>query len=364
VHPPEGHTPLGAPPDDADRGRGGGRRISGSSATVHAAPELQGIQRLVHAAGLPALGCLLLVWSLTTLVGDVRWGPFSVLPVAFACLSPLIALPAILMIAMSVQRRRWATLVLPAAAVGLPWSFVVAYAIPADPPSGPTVPLRAMIVTAQDGQADAADIVAAVRSQRTDLLVVTELSSGLAHDITAAGLDRALVPRYVRVPDAGGSAAEGIAIYSRFAIDEKLVSTLPGTRWPAVVATVTVGPTQVTLVAGHASRPSAAHLDRWRRDLAAFRDVARIKGPVLVLANLDATPWNPQYRSVVSGRLHDAGDVLGQGLRPTWPTWAPVPLLATDHALVAGLGVTELNALAVKGSDHRALSVGLAVPTS
>jgi endonuclease/exonuclease/phosphatase (EEP) superfamily protein YafD len=244
----------------------------------------------------------------------------------------------------------------------LPWSFVVGYALPADPPAGETVPLRAMIVTAHDGTADAGDIAAAVRSQRTDVLVVTELSSALAHDLTP-GLPEGMLARYVSVPDPGASPAAGIGIYSRFPIDGKQATRLAGTHWPAVVVPVPVGRTTVTLVAGHAVQPSTGHLDRWRRDLAAFRAAERIKGPVLVLVNLNATPWNPQYRRIVSGRLHDAADVLGRGLRPTWPTWSPVPLLSTDHALVAGLGVSELSALSVKGSDHRALSVGLRVPT-
>jgi endonuclease/exonuclease/phosphatase (EEP) superfamily protein YafD len=219
-----------------------------------------------------------------------------------------------------------------------------------------------MIVTAHDGAADAGDIAAAVRSQRSDVLVVTELSSALAHDL-APGLPEGMLARYVSVPDPGDSPAAGLGIYSRFPIDAEQATHLAGTHWPAVVVPVTVGRTTVTLVAGHAVQPSTDHLDRWRRDLAAFRAAERIKGPVLVLVNLNATPWNPQYRRIVSGRLHDAADVLGRGLRPTWPNWSPVPLLSTDHALVAGLGVSELSALSVKGSDHRALSVGLRVPT-
>lgn len=319
---------------------------------------------MLHLAWPPVLGALLLGWSLTTLVGDVRWGPLSVVPVVLACTSPLTSLAAVPMAAVLVQHRRWASLVLPVAAALLPWSFVVNYALAADPPAGPAVPLRALLVTAQDGHAAAGDVAGAARSQRTDLLVVTELSNRLAHDLAAPGLlPDGLVPRYVRVPD-DGSAAGGIGVYSRFAIDEKRVRTLRGTRWPAVVAAVPVGPAVVTLVAGHVARPTSGHLDRWRRDLDAFRGAERIRGPVLVLANLDATPWNPQFRWVVSGRLHDAADVLGQGLRPTWPRWTPVPLLATDHALVAGLGVTDVDALAVDGSDHRALAVGLRVPTA
>jgi endonuclease/exonuclease/phosphatase (EEP) superfamily protein YafD len=218
-----------------------------------------------------------------------------------------------------------------------------------------------MLVTAQDGHADAADIADVVRSQRPDLLVVTELSAALAHELTAAGLPDGLTPRYAVVPDGGDPPTAGIGIYSRFAVSDTRV--LPGLEWPGVVTRVMVGRTPVTLVAAHAVQPSTGHLDRWRRDLTAVRSAERIKGPVLVLANLNATPWNAQYRWVVSGRLHDSGDVLGRGLRPTWPNWSPVPLLPTDHALVAGLGVTELAALPIEGSDHRALSVGLVVPT-
>ena len=59
-----------------------------------------------------------------------------------------------------------------------------------------------------------------------------------------------------------------------------------------------------------------------------------------------------------------ANAFLGRGLRPTWPNWSPVPLLPTDHALVAGLGVTEQTSLPIDGTDHRALSVCLAVPVA
>ena len=335
-----------------DRPRGEGRRISQPS----------GVRRFVRAAVLPALGTLLLAWAMTTLVGDVRWGPFSVVPVAFASVSPLIVVAALPVIVIAIQRRRWAALVPAAVAAGLPWIFVIGYALPADPPAGTTVPLRAMIVTAHDGTADAADIVTAVRAQRPDLLVVTELSAQLAHDLAVAGLPDGLAARYVSVPEAGTSPAAGIGVYSRFTVDG--VRPLPGTHWPAVTARVLVGRTPVTLVAGHAVQPSTTHLDRWRRDLSAFRAAELLKGPVLELVNLNATPWNAQFRWMVSGRLHDAADVLGRGLRPTWPAWSPLPLLATDHALVAGLGVSELSALPVAGSDHRALSVGLVVPVS
>jgi endonuclease/exonuclease/phosphatase (EEP) superfamily protein YafD len=310
---------------------------------------------------LPTVSAVLLGWALMTLVGDVRWGPLSVLPVGLASMSPLLLVPALVVVTMAARRRSWVSVVLAAAAGVLPWTFVVGYIVPASPPSGRAVPLRALLVTARDGTADAAAIAETARVQGADLVVVTELSSALAHDLTAAGLARRLSPRYVSVPD-DAPASAGIVVYSRYPMDK--ITAVPGTRWPAVRARLTVGRTPMTVVVGHAVQPSIGHLEAWSRDQRAFAAAARIRGPVLVLANLNATPWHPQFRRVVSGRLHDAADVLGQGLWPTWPTWSVIPLLPTDHALVAGLGVTFLGTTTLSGTDHRALTVEVQLPTT
>jgi endonuclease/exonuclease/phosphatase (EEP) superfamily protein YafD len=325
----------------------------------HPAGDVPAEPSRIPAAVLPTIGALLLAWALATLVDDVAWGPLSILPVGLASLSPLLAVPALIVITLAVRRRHWVAVVPAAAAAVLPWTFMIGYLVPAPAVQGPTKALRAMLVTARNGAAHAGEISAVARAQAADLVVVTELTPALAHDLTTAGLARTLAPRYVSVPE-GGPASAGLAIYSRYPMEE--VHPLPGTQWPAVLARVTAEGTRVTLMAGHAVQPSMDHLDGWRTDLAAFETAARVKGPVLVLANLNATPWHPQFRRLVSGRLHDAADVLGRGLRPTWPAWSVVPMLPTDHALVAGLGVTTLETVAISGTDHRALLVEVRVP--
>ena len=333
---------------------------SGAAEPAGPGQELRGDRKGVHLIGLPLAGLLLLGWSATTLVGDVHWGPLSVLPVGLASISPLVTLAAVPLVTLAIRARRWIPAVPAVLAALLPWVFVLGYASPAPQPTGATLPLRAMIVTAHDGSADATDIADAVRDQKIDLLVVTELSAALAHDLTAAGVTNRLTARWVQVPQPGDSPAAGMVIYSRFPIDG--IIRLPGTHWPAVAGTVTVDNARFTLVVGHAVKPSMDHLDLWRSDLAAFGAAATIKGPVVVLANLNATPWHPQFRRLVGGRLHDAGDVLGRGLRPTWPSWG-LPLLPTDHALVAGgVGVDDLDTTGIGGSDHRALTVALRIP--
>lgn len=360
---PSEASPYAGPAPDALPSKEQGPQAPVFADGAPQAPEPGVSRRILRAAVPPGLGFLLLAWAMTTLVGDVSWGPFGVVPVGLACLSPLTVVPAVPLVLLAIGRRRWAALVPTVAAAALPWFFVLGYVVPANPQTGSTVPLRAMIVTAHDGQADVTDIASAVGSQRIDLLVVTELSAALAHQLALAGLPDGLTPRFVSVPDPGTPAVAGIGVYSRFDVDQTRVRVLTSTQWPAVSMPVTVGRTTITLVAGHVVQPSVGNLDRWRRDLNALgAEEARTTGPVLLLANLNATPWNPQFRRLVAGRFHDAADVLGQGLRPTWPNWSPVPLLPTDHALVAGLGVSDSSALPIDGSDHRALAVGLVVP--
>src|SRR5664279_4979094 len=273
-----------------------GPRAAGSR--VRAGKQLRGAGKALHLLGLPVAAGLLLCWSLTTLIGNVNWGPLSAVPVGLASVSPLVVLVALPLITVSLRRRRPLPVVPAVVAALLPWIFVLGYASPAPEPGGATLPLRAMIVTAHDGSADAQVIAQAVADQKVDLLVVTELSGPLAHDLTVAGMTNRLTARWIMLPEQGQSPAAGIGVYSRFPVDG--FTPLAGTKWPAVTATVTVDKRRFTLIAGHAVQPSIGDLDAWRGDLAAFGTAAKVKGPVVVLVNLNATVWNAQFRYLVA----------------------------------------------------------------
>jgi endonuclease/exonuclease/phosphatase (EEP) superfamily protein YafD len=136
-----------------------------------------------------------------------------------------------------------------------------------------------------------------------------------------------------------------------------------GTTWPALTAVVDQ---RFTLVAGHAVPPVPNDVGRWQADLRALDGAARSVRPagrVVLLGNLNATPWHQPFRVLTRPGLQDAADLLGKGLRPTWPTWSPLSVVPLDHALLGPrLGVRSVDALAVRGTDHRALLVTLLVP--
>ncbi|HEX2300957.1 MAG TPA: endonuclease/exonuclease/phosphatase family protein, partial [Pseudonocardiaceae bacterium] len=77
-------------------------------------------------------------------------------------------------------------------------------------------------------------------------------------------------------------------------------------------------------------------------------------------ATLDHQP----LRALLSTGYRDAADVLGRGLRATWPTdTALAPVAAIDHVLVEPTClIRSFDTVAVPGTDHRAVVAELVVP--
>lgn len=313
---------------------------------------------------LPLIATALLAWSITSLP-DLNAPQLAVGPLAaVASMSPLATVGAVIVGALTLRSRRWITGGIAIAAGLMPWIFVLPYAVPAPTTNQPVTPVRVLVVNVQKGRAELTDISALVRKQPVDLLVVTELTSRMAHDLAVGGLDGKLVARWVSVPPptaAGAATQSGLGVWSRLPMSG--FTEVRGTHWPAVRATLETGHGTLTVVAGQAVPPTLTSGSIWTADLAALHDAARVPGPVTVLGGLNGTPWNAQFRATASHNLHDAGDVLGRGVRPTWPSWLGIPLLPLDHVLVGGkVGVQSMTGVRINGTDHRALAVTLFVP--
>jgi endonuclease/exonuclease/phosphatase (EEP) superfamily protein YafD len=110
---------------------------------------------------------------------------------------------------------------------------------------------------------------------------------------------------------------------------------------------------------GEPMRPGS----KWRSDLAELGNRARPAPESFIVGDLNAGPWHPAFRRLTRSKWRDAANVVGQGLRPTWPSWSPLPISPVDHVLVSpGLGVAGADTLAIAGSNHRALIATLVIP--
>ena len=130
----------------------------------------------------------------------------------------------------------------------------------------------------------------------------------------------------------------------------------------AVAAEVTLEGRRVTVLALHPPSPTSG-------DRAARRDavlagaagwVRETGGPVVVVGDLNSTPWSPAYQDLwLKGGLVDSA--RGAGLQPTWPDgWGPA-MIPIDHALhTPDLGTVERRTGPSFGSAHRPLLVTVA----
>jgi endonuclease/exonuclease/phosphatase (EEP) superfamily protein YafD len=138
-----------------------------------------------------------------------------------------------------------------------------------------------------------------------------------------------------------------------------------GMQWPAASCRVRAGTSTFTVITGHVAPPWPADGRRWAEELAVLRQATEhTSGSRVVVANLNAKPWHADFRRFGASGIRDVADVLGQGPRPTWPTWSLIPLLPLDHIMVTGdVGVDTVHGVVIGGSDHRGLVATLRVPT-
>jgi endonuclease/exonuclease/phosphatase (EEP) superfamily protein YafD len=149
----------------------------------------------------------------------------------------------------------------------------------------------------------------------------------------------------------------GIAVMSKTPFSELELLKHPDSFLPSYMGKITLDGVPLTLIATHPLPPtSQEHTARRNSQLAHVASAARearTSGEVLLMGDLNTTPWNP----VFGGLLRVAGlrdTRKGFGLQATWPADLPFLLLPLDHILVSpGLGVLERRTGDWNGSDHR-----------
>jgi endonuclease/exonuclease/phosphatase (EEP) superfamily protein YafD len=154
--------------------------------------------------------------------------------------------------------------------------------------------------------------------------------------------------------------AFGIAVLCRRTpIDMRVVT--PGPRWmPAIELSLPLGDGEVTIFAVHPPPPVGEGHTRTRDEV--LRTISRWAAerdePVIVVGDLNATPWSSTLRAIL-----DEGPLRSTqrfGLHATWPSGLGALGLPIDHVLVSGsLHPVRRSIEPAFGSDHRMLLVEL-----
>jgi endonuclease/exonuclease/phosphatase (EEP) superfamily protein YafD len=303
----------------------------------------------VAVGGVVTIGWALSVASLAALFGAAWW-----LLDLVANFRPLIATALLVPLGVVLglrPLRRPAAVVFAVAAlanVAVMWPYLVATAPRAS--AGEALEVVSYNVGISSPERDEA--MRWVGDQTPDLVFLYESSFEWEDSIMRVGLPLEIV---ASVP-AGRLA--GITVLARPELNARPVDT-PFDPSQGLGVAVDLGGRSIEVVGLHP--PSPINPGRaGRRDalLAAAGDwVANRTSPVLVVGDLNATPWSHAFRSLLRrGSLSDS--LRGRGMQPSWPAgWGPL-MIPIDHALsTEGLVVTERATGPDLGSTHVPLRV-------
>ncbi len=215
-------------------------------------------------------------------------------------------------------------------------------------------------------QSDHAALFARLAADPPDLLLFTELPNGGAN--LPPDLAARLPHRSMEMPL--GRSIYDVQLYSRWPLRD--LTGIEGVAAQQVLAARICRDMPddcLTLIGMHAQMPLAppgpAGAKRDRQLLAVAKLARQApNGRVLLIGDLNATPWSPGFRAMLEAcGLRDTAPMLGlAGLAPTWPSWLPGWLgLNIDHALIGrGLTLRQCGLVDDPASDHRALWVEVA----
>lgn len=273
------------------------------------------------------------------------------------------ALAVILMLAATRGRRRWLAGPLVAGLVAHSLMFV-AYADPTHrAPAGTEPTLRLVSLNMHYGQADLGQLLAEVKRERPDILVLTEFTAQADAVLTGAEW-RSLLPYHAGTTGRalgrgnGSGDGSGTQILSRTPLTE--LGRTEGTRATNLAVRVTASGHSFVLVAAHPANALSEGLDGWLRESRAVVDLAEryAGGPLVLAGDLNSVPEHVTLRRLLAATgLHECLT----GWQPTYPANRLVPMIRIDHVLAsAEFSTVSTDTFAATGTDHRGVVAELA----
>lgn len=360
-------------------GYGGGERTRGYGAGARARdlePRAQGAMRrpkrprhgflsfilwlvMLACLGLMAIRCLPASYS------DGRAVPELV---SFV---PILFVPVLACLVLAALWRRRVLVVVSAAALATIAVWHIGYFVPTSRVSSSAVAsvqasastsdgaARIMTLNTYNGNASAAEIVALVKSHNVEVLCLEELTDAEVQALSAAGLDEVL-PYHV-ISDAASEINNGgrNGIWTAAPMSNVSTNLLPIDTSSMPAADIVVGGTTVRVVAVHPNSPVRGAQDEWSEGLSVIQSLSGYNHAYLLCGDFNSTWDHARFRELLGNTFVDAGEQSGQGFHMTYPSNSKVPsLIEIDHFVYSkssGIVVSNLEAVAVTGADHRAL---------
>jgi endonuclease/exonuclease/phosphatase (EEP) superfamily protein YafD len=222
-------------------------------------------------------------------------------------------------------------------------------------PEGAPV-MRAMLINVNTRFGDPVRVGQAIRDADPDLLVLEEISDSWMKDLT--WLTNAY-PHFLAHPQEDNF---GIGLFSKRPFAEARIVYMGDAGVPSILATVEMGPTNLTVLATHPLPPGGAGYSRMRNEqLGLMPGYLYPARPSILVGDLNVTPWNGYFRKLMKeAGLQDSAK--GRGVQPTWPAQNILLRVPLDHFLHSPDVVVARRQVGPDvGSDHFPLIVDFAI---
>lgn len=221
-------------------------------------------------------------------------------------------------------------------------------------PPEATLSIRLMLINVNTRSGNPRLVESAVAGTDPDVLVLEEISEHWMESLTwlTNSYPHSCVrPRYDNF---------GIGLFSKMPIVTNRIDFIGNPEVPTILAIVDAGTTRLQVIATHPVPPVGFLGATWRNgQLNELPDHRRSDMPVIVIGDLNVTPWNYHFKRLLRrGRLLDSA--RGYGLQTTWPSHNPLMRIPLDHCLHSpDLFVADRRIGPPVGSDHYPLIVDL-----
>ena len=196
-----------------------------------------------------------------------------------------------------------------------------------------------------------------IRDVDPDVIVFQEYTSAWAEALSSA------LSEYEHKVSVSLESPFGIALFSKLPIIRSNLDASNNTHRPGIDSVVSTASGTLRIIGAHPPPPVSQQLYEERNaQLQALANVTNSEDlPLVVLGDLNITPWSAHFREFVEiGRLRDGR--RGFGILPTWPAGFLVLQIPIDHVIVNdGVVVLDMGSSDKLASDHRSIwaDVGL-----
>jgi len=209
-------------------------------------------------------------------------------------------------------------------------------------------PIRAMLMNINAGNGNTKHVLDSIEGFSPDVLLLEEVTPKWVHELEVLN---ATYPYRVEEPQAG---CFGMMLLSKYPLEHGKVIQIGTAGVPSIVVDMYSPQGVVSIIGTHPLPPvgAAGSLQRNIQLASLPRIVHQQKHPVLLIGDLNTTPWSPHFKQL----LNESGlknSMKGFGHQPSWPNNIWFMRIPLDHMLYSE-GIVVHNRMIGRdvGSDH------------